>query len=159
MFKFKILLLVFFGICLALVGINSKQNEFRIRVVANSNSSADQELKEEIAHRIDEYIIKNEVTKADLDKTVEDIRKILDEYNVQYKFEITKEKFPTKDVNNTISSGGKYQTLLITLGKGSGKNYFSILYPEYYGISYEEVKTGEVEFKSYFYELFKRIFE
>ena len=45
---------------------------------------------------------------------------------------------------------GKYMTLLFIIGKGEGKNWWSILYPEFYGINYED--SDEIEYRSFIYD-------
>ena len=50
------------------------------------------------------------------------------------------------------------KTLVITLGKGEGDNYWSLLYPEYYGVGFEEVNTGNVTYSFWLLEKFKSFF-
>lgn len=64
-----------------------------------------------------------------------------------------KNKFPPKSLNDEVIPGGTYESLVITIGRGEGNNYWTLLYPEYYGITFEDINTGEVEIKSYFWEL------
>ena len=47
---------------------------------------------------------------------------------------------------------GNYETLLIEIGNAKGNNFWTLLYPEYYGFEFEE--TNEIEYRSYFYDLF-----
>lgn len=148
-------------ICLCFVFVlclSSNDSEFRFRVIASSDDVMDVELKEEIADEINLYIIKNNITRNNINQYFDEIDKIVKEYTSDYTIEITKEKFPVKMINGKLSSSGKYVTLLITLQEGKGENYFSVLYPEYYNISYEDVHTGKVEVKSFIYEVFKKIF-
>ena len=62
--------------------------------------------------------------------------------------------YPAKVLDGKMVPSGSYPTLLITIGTGSGSNWWSILYPEFFGVSYES--SSEVEYRSYFYELFKK---
>lgn len=155
--KKAIIIFVFLVLILILVKFEMT-SEFRVRVLANSDSYIDQSVKEEIAEDIDEYIINNDVTMKNISEHLECIEEVLKEHKVKYSLEITKENFPTKVVNGKLSSGGVYDTLVIKIGSGKGENYFSVLYPEYYGITYEDVKTGKVEYKSFIYETFKSLF-
>ena len=152
-------LIVFIVIFLGVVLLFNNTDEVRIRVMANSNSSFDQELKMEIAKKIDNYVLKNNVTNENIKSHIPGIEDILKDSNVAYSIEFTKENFPTKEINGELSCGGFYTTLLIKLGNAEGKNYFSVLYPDYYNISYEDIKTGEVEYKSWIYEQIKKLLD
>jgi hypothetical protein len=55
-------------------------------------------------------------------------------------------------IKNKIIPSGSYQTLVITLGNGEGSNWWSLLYPEYFNLTYDDFK--EIEYKSYFLEKF-----
>ena len=152
-------LIVFIVIFLWVVLLFNNTDEVRIRVIANSNSPFDQEVKMEIAKRIDNYVLKNNVTNENIKSHISGIEAILKDSNVVYSIEFTKENFPTKEINGELSHGGFYSTLLIKLGNAEGKNYFSVLYPDYYNISYEDIKTGEVEYKSWIYEQIKKLLD
>lgn len=150
-----------FFICLCVVFVlclTGEQGEFRVRVISSSNDLDDIQLKEELANEINLYIIENNITKNSIHQYLDEIDMIVKRYTNEYTIEITKEKFPAKMINGRLSPSGKYKTLLITLGNGDGENYFSVLYPEYYNISYEDVHTGKVEVKSFIYESIKKIF-
>ena len=60
-------------------------------------------------------------------------------------------------LDGKLISGGDYLTLLVTIGKGLGNNYWTILYPEYFGYTFEEVYSGEVEIRSYIYDLINNV--
>ena len=49
-------------------------------------------------------------------------------------------------------ASGNYETLLIEIGDAKGHNFWTLLYPEYYGYEFEE--TNEIEYRSYFLDLF-----
>ena len=59
---------------------------------------------------------------------------------------IRNEEFETKYYNDKIIEGGVYKTIVVTLGKGEGRNYWTILYPEYFDVSFEDVNTGNVTY-------------
>ena len=58
--------------------------------------------------------------------------------------------FPPKSKNNTFTPPGKYKTLLIEIDNAKGSNWWSVLYPEFFNVDYEDFK--EVEFKWYFFD-------
>lgn len=65
------------------------------------------------------------------------------------------ETFPAKSYNGEFIPSGTYYTLLITIGKGNGNNFWTLLYPEYFNISFED--NNEIEYRSYIYDKFKKI--
>lgn len=145
-------------VLIILIGFLNKKDEYRIRVIASSNSQTDIALKNEIANEINNYLIDNNITKDNIKSNIEDIEKIVASYEIEYTINDTYENFPSKEINGKISSGGYYKCLLITLGEGKGKNYFSVLYPEYYNADYGKVHNGDVESHFYFLEKLKELF-
>lgn len=152
----KISLLIIGLILIYAIFLNSENNEFRIRVIANSNSESDIKIKKECFEIIKKYIKAND-TKEDVKKVLPQIEEELENYSIKVnysiKIDLGKNKFPPKTLNNKVISGGMYDSLVVTIGKGEGSNYWTLLYPEYYGITFEDIDTGNVEIKSYFWEL------
>ena len=134
----------------------------RVRVIANSNDSVDQNCKNEVV-KIMKSVIECDDTYDDVLSKMDDLKEKLDEYGDKKKLDIelefVKTKFPSKSLNDKIIEGGIYQTLLITIGKGEGNNYWSILYPEYYGFTFEDVDSENIEVKFYLWEKIKIIFD
>jgi stage II sporulation protein R len=60
--------------------------------------------------------------------------------------------YPAKTFNNKMIASGNYETLLIEIGAANGHNFWTLLYPEYYGYEFEE--TNEIEYRSHFLDLF-----
>ncbi len=142
-------LLIGFLMCLSSC---EKSKEIRIRIRPNDNSNESLLLKEEVKQTTLSLLKKTN------NKNINDLVKYLDnslkkEYNdikVEYKIE----SFPIKAINQEVIPSGDYPTILITIGNGKGDNWWSILYPEYFGLDYSS--TNEVEYKSYFYELWNK---
>lgn len=143
------------------------EKELRVRVIANSDSVFDQEIKYEVVSELIDTLDGLAIKDDKIEKTIANnmkqidskISKVLMEngvINQGYKVEITKEKFPTKHLDNKVIPGGKYKTLVVRIGKAEGKNWWSLLYPEFFNCSYEDVNSGEVEFKSYFWDKLKK---
>ena len=81
-----------------------------------------------------------------------EVKELLDKkIKSNYKIELKETIFPAKTLKGKIMPAGKYMTLLITIGEGNGDNWWSILYPEFYGINYDD--AGEVEYRSFIYDL------
>lgn len=115
----------------------------RLRILANSNSDADQELKRQVRDKvnaeindwvekltdIDEarQIIEDNV--PDLESIVEEVLAEEDanqEFSVKYSDDVT---FPAKLYGSYIYPAGEYEAVLITLGDGEGDNWWCVLFP------------------------------
>lgn len=115
----------------------------RLRILANSDSDADQSLKRTVRDRVNENI---NIWVADLTSLEEgrkvikshlgDIEKIVEEtleaegsqqsYQVEFKNNV---EFPTKLYGNFVYPAGEYEAVLITLGDGGGANWWCVLFP------------------------------
>jgi stage II sporulation protein R len=150
----KKMYLILFIISLIVLGgctyIDSQEE--RIRIIANSNTSIDQEEKEKLRDALLEIFyyentidIKNNI--YEINKLLKEKVKLSHDFNIEYK----KVSFPAKVLNNRFIPSGTYKTLLITIGEGKGDNWWSVLYPEFFGINYDD--SDEIKYKSFIYEL------
>lgn len=138
-----------------IVLIPKENDELRIRVIANSNSSYDQMIKYEVVS-----IVKNEINPSDskeiivkkLPKLKAKIKEKIGDKGIDIDVSIKKTYFPKKSLNGKIIPSGNYEALVIEIGEAKGKNWWTLLYPEYFNISYEDIESGEIEVKSYFFE-------
>lgn len=136
----------------------------RIRIIPNSNSAFDQNVKLKIKDKLEitmfdllkeaksseeaEKIIKNNLELVD-----KDVKKILSEenYNKGYTINFGMNYFPEKDYKGIKYEEGYYESLLITLGEGKGDNWWCVLFPPLCLIEGEE--NTEVEYKSIVMEI------
>ncbi len=157
----KLGLIIFIIILIVCIWPENTDN-VRVRVVANSNSEVDQNHKNKVV-RIMKGVIKCDDTYQEIIEKKEVLKDKLDQYaeknNLDIYITINKTKFPTKILNGKVIEGGIYETLLITIGSGKGNNYWSLLYPEYYGFTFEDVNSDNIEVKFYIYEKIKMFFE
>ncbi len=138
-------------IVLILTGCNYVESkEIRIRILANSNSEIDIAEKYQLRDALLEVFYQKSITvnednlsliKTELNKKIQS----------KYKIELKETIFPAKVLKGKIIPSGKYMTLLITIGEGRGENWWSILYPEFYGINYDD--SSEIEYRSFIYDL------
>lgn len=119
-------------------------DELRFRIIGNSNSVVDQNLKMKVARELQTI----QISKNNLDIIKKKAEYIVLSNNFTYEVNvcIRNEEFETKYYNNKIIEGGVYKTIVVSLGKGEGKNYWTILYPEYFDVSFEDVNTGNVTY-------------
>lgn len=148
--KFIFILTLIFGYSLFLHSCYKGNNEVRIRIIAEDDSIYAQQQKLFIKEKALEILKSIEFTSYE--KTTEilniELHKIYFENNL--KIEYVDEYFPAKSINNKVIPSGVYKTIKITIGSGKGSNWWSILYPEFFGVAYDE--TNNIEYKSYFYE-------
>ncbi len=141
----KLLLTITIIFTIFLLFNDSNDNkQLRFRIIANSNSYIDQNLKYKVAS----YLQKEQINEKNLDIIKRKAEYIVLSNNFNYKVNvcIRNEQFETKYYNNKIIEGGTYKTIVVTLGKGEGKNYWTILYPEYFNVSFEDINTGNVTY-------------
>jgi len=145
-----ILLISLYG-CSQKVKEENLDNYLRLRIIANSNNEEDQENKILIKNIIWEYFNNN------YDLNIENINNELknkldkDLYeNIEIK--LTKINYEAKSYQGKFIPAGQYETILIMIGEGKGKNFWTILYPEFFNVTFED--NNEIEYRSYFYDIF-----
>lgn len=160
--KYKLIVCLIIIVCVFLFIGNTKEesteDNFRIRVIANSNDSDDIKIKEECFKIIKKYI-KADNNEKDVENNLKYIKNDLDivskRINMKIIVSIEKAKFPPKSLNGKIIEGGYYKALIVKIGKALGNNYWTLLYPEYFGITFEDIKSENVEIRWYFKDLFE----
>lgn len=114
----------------------------RLRILANSNSEQDQEIKRIVRDRVNAQITEwvsdltsmeaaREKIIANLDILEATAKEVLEENGVNQKVQIRfgEVDFPTKLYGNFLYPAGKYEAVLITLGEGTGANWWCVLFP------------------------------
>lgn len=167
---FLILIIVITTFIVINKGNNKKEdNLIRIRILANSNSEYDQNIKKQVSKdvRVKMYdLLKDEkniesarnIIKNSLDNIEQivknDIKNESYDYNINYGYNY----FPEKEYNGKKFKEGKYESLLITLGEAKGDNWWCILFPPLCLIEAEDKNTEEVEYSFFIEELVDTIF-
>jgi stage II sporulation protein R len=114
----------------------------RLRILANSDSAQDQEIKRKVRDAVNEQITLWVQDLTSLEKAKDVINSKLPEVqNIAEKVvaeqgstqsvnvEFGKVQFPTKLYGQFLYPAGEYQAILITLGEGTGANWWCVLYP------------------------------
>ncbi|HIS90180.1 MAG TPA: stage II sporulation protein R [Candidatus Faecisoma merdavium] len=156
-----ILLYVFIG---RVSSLAIPDDALRIRVIANSNSDYDQEIKkivkENIQYKLYELlkntkgidqarkIINNNLN--DIDNNVKETLQLLN-YELGYDINFGLNYFPSKEYKGVTYDEGYYESLVITLGEGKGDNWWCVLFPPLCLLEAEE--STEVEYTSFVKEL------
>lgn len=150
-YKRWIIILIIMYTMFMMSGCTTKNDSVRLRIVANSDSYIDQQNKIYIKNIIKEiYEENNNIEYYELldkikEKTDSDI---VNDIKIEFK-NVT---YPAKSYNGKFIPSGIYPTVLITIGKGEGKNFWTMLYPDFFNISFED--NNEVEYRSYIYDNF-----
>ena len=114
----------------------------RFHVLANSDSEADQEVKEKVRDAVGVYLgpyLENaanlEETRQIVDENMEEIidisKQTLKENGFDYEVSacITHTIFPEKTYGAYTFPKGEYEALQIVIGEGNGQNWWCVLYP------------------------------
>lgn len=139
----------------------------RLRVLANSNSKEDQELKLKVRDELQLYMYEllkdtkgidqaREKIKQNLDQIEDCVNRTLQKYDSAIKFQIDfgLNYFPNKEYKGVVYPAGEYESVLVTLGEGNGNNWWCVLFPPLCLMEAEESDT--VEYKSFFQELIEK---
>ncbi len=167
-----IICLIVIGVC---INVEAKSEvlipdeAIRFRVLANSNSIFDQEIKMKVTNDIQHYLYKllknkksisesrGEIKKNLLNIKIE-VQKTLNKYNsnlhinVKYGYNY----FPEKNYKGIKYDKGNYESLIIELGKGEGDNWWCVLFPPL--CLMEGYDSSEVEYKFFVSELINKYF-
>lgn len=139
----------------------------RLRVLANSNSKEDQELKLKVRDELQLYMYEllkdtkgidqaREKIKQNLDQIEDCVNRTLQKYDSAIKFQVDfgLNYFPDKEYKGIVYPAGEYESVLVTLGEGNGNNWWCVLFPPLCLMEAEESDT--VEYKSFFQELIEK---
>lgn len=138
----------------------------RFRVVANSNTIYDQNVKIQVRNEVQNKVL--ELLKDT--STIENTRKIILEhkeelskivndklknigYNEKYTINYGYNYFPKKKYKGITYKEGNYESLVITLGEGKGENFWCVLFPPLCLIEADETNNDNVEYKFFVKEL------
>jgi len=153
-----------------LISMNTKTEEdnmLRVRVIANSNSKYDQEIKTKVSNNLKTKLynlLKEEDSIETARKKINDnmselsnnVNESLKDIDYSYTINYGYNYFPEKEYNGKTYKEGNYESLLVTLGKGEGDNWWCILFPPICLLEAEETNE-EVEYSSFFKTLFDKI--
>lgn len=115
----------------------------RLRILANSNTEEDQQIKYEIRDRVNEEITKwvehmssiedaRKMIQQRLDKVQFIAKSVVEEAGLTYDVNVTYDKhvtFPRKLYGSYIYPEGEYEAILMTIGEGLGDNWWCVLFP------------------------------
>ena len=141
----------------------------RLRVIPNSNSSIDQSIKE----KIKKYLENNTYELLKSEKNIEEARKLIKEsipdiekninrifeennYSKEYNVNYGNNYFPEKEYRGVKYREGYYESLVVSIGKAEGDNWWCVLFPNLCLADLE--KKEDIEYKSWITEVIKKYF-
>lgn len=137
------------------------EDAIRIRVIANSNSKEDQELKKEIKDELETFLYEklkdvDSVDNADkiIKKELPSVKKLIGKYTENYKVNYGLNYFPKKEYKGIEYDEGDYKSLVVTLGNGLGENWWCVLFPPLCLLEAKE--STDVEYHSYVVDLINK---
>lgn len=146
-------------------------DSIRIRVIANSNSTKDQLIKQIVRNSVEKEVT-NLLKEAN---NIEEARNILKDnitlindkvksvlnvnnHNVKYEVNFGYNLFPEKKYKGVVYKEGYYESVVITLGEGKGDNWWCVLFPPLCLMETDESNLEEVEYKSFIKEIIDKYF-
>ena len=147
--------------------ITIPKDAIRVRILPNSNSKYDQAMKKTVKNKLQKTMFEllkqaknsdeaKKIIKENLNIIDEDVKKTLNDknYNEGYKINYGYNYFPEKEYKGVKYEEGYYESLLVTLGKGEGDNWWCVLFPPLCLIEGEE--TEKTEYKSIVQEILNK---
>lgn len=165
----KTIIILFIIILLFSVFKNTKtipEDSIRFRVIADSNDINSQELKQKVVENLKSNLINTNKftniveTREFLEENIPLYTKIVDKTlkdnnsNEDFHINYGKNYFPEKEYNNETYPEGEYESLVVTIGKGLGQNFWCVLFPP---LCFDEKE--DYHYKSFIKEIFTKLFE
>ena len=130
-------LLIFIMLLGYSINVNSSlsQNIVILHVIANSDSTQDQELKLKVRDALLKQTSSDFTKKCEVSDNLDLYKKIAEEtihdagYNYRVCVEYGNFYFPTKHYENLSFPAGNYDAVRVVIGEGKGKNWWCVLFP------------------------------
>lgn len=141
----------------------------RLRVIPNSNSAIDQNIKTKVKDYLEKNtyeLLRNEtdieeargLIQENIPILEENITKIFNDnnYNMDFNIDFGYNHFPEKEYRGIIYEEGYYESIVISIGKAEGDNWWCVLFPNLCLIDLENI--DDTEYKSWVMETINKIF-
>lgn len=156
-------------IFLLIIFINMKNNQtiqdesIRFRIIANSNSLEDQNLKKLIKRELEINLfplLENSQSIYETRNIIHQNKNLIDEilskYNIDYDINYGINFFPEKEYDDYVYQEGNYESLVIKLGEAKGNNWWCVMYPPLCLIDQNSNNKEDVEYKLYIKEILQK---
>lgn len=141
----------------------------RLRVIPNSNSALDQNIKSQVKKYLEtntyelikdeeDISIAREKIKDNIPTIKENIEDILKKNNYILPYEVNYgyNYFPEKEYRGIKYEEGYYESIVISIGKAEGDNFWCVLFPNLCLVDYQT--EDDKEYKLWVVETIKKIF-
>ena len=135
-----------------------KENIIRFHIKANSDREEDQSLKikirDEVLKEIGEEFGNSKsieetraIVKSNLDNMKSIAENIIEDEGKNYSVNISlgNENFPTRRYGDITFPAGEYETVMLTIGEGKGKNWWCVMFPPLCFVDITHSNTHAVE--------------
>ena len=151
---------------IAAVPSRANADFLRIHIRADSNDSADQNVKYEVKSAVVDYLTPY-LTKATSKKKamsivrshLRNIEAVCDRvlaangFSYTSRAKLCEEQFPDRTYGDVTLAAGVYDALIIELGSGSGNNWWCVVYPPLCFVGGESNGTNQIVYKSKLQEI------
>jgi len=118
------------------------EESIRLRILAHSDSPADQWIKRRVRDEVMRYVqewyeesgdpeaIRREIA-GRVDEFRQIVGRVLEQYGYDYPYtvEYGRTEFPVKPYGHRLYPAGEYESLRIVIGDGRGENWWCVLFP------------------------------
>lgn len=176
--KFILIILTVIVSILVYVNVNAMEYDIvipdlaiRVRVIANSNSLYDQSMKIKVKDIIEKElspllvgvdnvddarnIISNNINNLESDIEVLFAN---ENYTKDFIVNFGNNYFPEKDYRGIHYNEGEYESLVVTIGEGSGDNWWCVLFPPLCLLEADESEVDDTEYRFFVVEMLEKIF-
>ncbi len=145
-------------------GVVIPDDAIRLRVIPNSNSDYDQRVKLKVKEKLQTSLynlLKDTKGSSEARKKIVENLPIIDSNvkevlkNEKYNYDISygMHYFPSKEFMGVTYKEGNYESLLVTLGKGKGDNWWCVLFPPLCMIEASSTSSDDINYSSFIKEL------
>lgn len=163
-FIVTVLILIFVFTFFSCKGEN--EDFIRIHIRANSDGESDQEIKLVVRDVVVTFLtplLKDAISVQEAEKIIRENVDVLDNkielmlnkcgYEYGANIKIDREYFDDKSYGELTLKAGVYKAVIVSLGKGVGKNWWCVAYPP---LCFSGEDYNKIKYKSYFYEIFSK---
>lgn len=154
----KMLLVVIFLIIIANIKVDDNieipKESIRFRIIANSNNEEDQALKTQIVNDLSKnyfpLVSENNInlTRSNIKENMELLESRVALYTDNYTINYGSNYFPEKKYRGISYDEGKYESVVISLGKSKGDNFWCVLFPPLCLLEGTNNNSDDVEYRS-----------
>lgn len=170
--KYIVTFIMIIGVYLVIGNVVATNNiipkdAIRIRVIANSDSNYDQQIKNKVKEKIQLEmfdLLKNIKGSKNAEKSIKDNLKNIEysvdnvlkseNYNLGFSVNYGNNYFPKKEYKGITYKEGYYKSLVVTLGEGKGENWWCVLFPPLCLVEGES--SDKVEYTTFVNELINK---